>query len=269
MQALTALVLFLAIPFSAAVTVAGLYAVGVPRRGADRAGAAAAAVTLIEVVSLFVTGLAECWGENSDSPPPASWPWSPRLEFCSEGSSPAALGALTLLAFPTVVVMLGTFLWFKYRPALGLAAYALLLSAPVLPSLYINALPYYRFDSYPVLHQPLLRPASASRPPRVCYVYGIAFGPRKAVAGHALRECVELEPTPQARSLTPMYDEGRTIYNLDWVGKNLTEKGLPIRPGETGVAGLVVERAYKLTEHQARTDAHFLPGSLGTTSADG
>ena len=38
----------------------------------------------------------------------------------------------------------------------------------------------------------------------------------------------------------------RTIYDLEWMGKNLTARGLPVRPGSTGITGLVVKRVYKL-----------------------
>ncbi len=166
------------------------------------------------------------------------------------------MGGLALLLVPTALVMLGTFLRFRQRPTLGWAAYAGLLVTPVLPSLYVNSLPYYRLDSYPVLQQPLLRPASGSRPLRVCYVYGIAFGPRKVeVTDATMRDCVDLEPTPEALGLTPSYDEGRTSYDLGWMGKDLTQQGLPIHPGPTGVDGLIVVHAYRLRDSQARIGA--------------
>jgi hypothetical protein len=160
----------LVVPVSALISGGGLRAAGAPRRTAMWAGIAAGTVTGIALVALELTALGECLGENRSPASAPSWPWSPRRQFCNDGSSPAALGALALLLVPTVVVTLGTFLRFKQRPALGWTAYAVLLTTLVLPSLYVNALPYYRVDRYPVLHQPLLRPASASQPPRVCYV---------------------------------------------------------------------------------------------------
>jgi hypothetical protein len=249
----------LVVPVSALVTGVGLRAAGVPRRTAVWAGIAAGAVTAIALVAVWLTAYGECLAENPEPAPPPSWPWSPRRQFCNDASSPAALGALGLLLVPTAMVVLGTFLRFKEHPALGWTAYAVVLATPVLPSVYVNALPYYRLDSYPVLHQPLLRPASGSQPPRVCYVYGIAFGPRKVEVTSATRhECVDLKPTPQALSLTPSYDEGRTSYDLDWMGKKLTQRGLPVRRGATGVDGLVIDRAYELPDSQARIGATLL-----------
>jgi hypothetical protein len=246
----------LLVPVSALVTNRGLRAAGVPRREALWAALAAGAATGVAFVALALTAFGECVGENPDRAPDPSWPWSPRREFCDDRSSPAALGALALLLVPTAAVMLGTFLRSKQHQALSWTAYAILLATPVLPSVYIGALPVYRVDSHPVLHRPLLRPVSASKPARVCYLYGIAFGPRKVeVTSGTTRHCVELKPTPQALSLTPKYDLGQTSYDLDWMGRRLTEKGLPVRPGDTGVDGLVVDRAYKLPESQARIGA--------------
>lgn len=191
----------LAVPVSALVTGGGPRAAGVPRRTAILTGIAAGVITGVAIVAFWLTAFGECLAENPSPAAPPSWPWSPRRQFCSDGNSPAAMGALALLLVPTALVMLGTFLRFRQRPTLGWAAYAGLLVTPVLPSLYVNSLPYYRLDSYPVLQQPRLRPASGSRPPRVCFVYGIAFGPRKVeVTDATMRDCVDLEPTPE-RSL--------------------------------------------------------------------
>jgi hypothetical protein len=246
----------LAVPVSALLTGGSLGAAGVRRRTALWAGVAAGLVTTVALVASLLTGFGECGVENPEPAPPLSWPWSPRRQFCSDDSSPAALGALGPLLLPAAMVMLGTFLRFKKQAALGWIAYAIVLTAPVLPSLYVDALPYYRLDSYPVLHEPLLRPASEGGPARACYVYGIAHGPRKIETTSATSlECVDLEPTAEALSLTPSYDQGRTIYDLDWMGKKLTQKGLPIRPGPTGVEGLVVDRAYKLPDGRARVGA--------------
>jgi N-formylglutamate amidohydrolase len=107
-----------------------------------------------------------------------------------------------------------------------------------------------------VLDKPLLRPASGSTPPRVCYVYGIMFGPRKLnVTADTPRTCVDLARTPAAMSLTTGYDEGRTGFDLQLAGHNLTRKGLPVKPGATGVRGLTVARAYRLPDSQARIGA--------------
>lgn len=255
-QGLSWVIWLLVVPVSALVTGGCLRAAGVPHLTAVWAGIAAGSATAITLGAIALTVLVECVAENADPPPPPSWSWSPRRQFCNDRSSAAGLGALALLVVPTALVVAGSLLRFKRHTALGWTAYGLMLFTPVVPAVYVNALPYYRLDSYPVLHQPLLRPASGSKPPRVCYLYGIAFGPRKVeVTSTTSRECVEFTPTPEARSLTARYDEGRTIYDLDWVGRNLRQTGLPVRPGATGVDGLLVGRAYKLPDSQARVGA--------------
>jgi hypothetical protein len=246
----------LAVPVSGLITGGGLRALGVPRGQALWAGIGAGAFTFVVLVVLGFELFAECLAENRAPAPPLSWPWSPRRELCNDGSSPAALGALALLLIPTVLAFVGTLLRSRGRSALGWTLSAVVLATPLLPPLYVGALPYYALKSYPVLHEPLLRPARESRPPRVCYVYGIAHGSRTVeVDPDTERHCVDLERTPEALSLTSRYDEGRTIYDLDWMGKMLTEEGLPVRPGDTGVDGLLVERAYKLPDREARIGA--------------
>ena len=90
----------------------------------------------------------------------------------------------------------------------------------------------------------------------------VAFGPRKVwITPGTTRDCSDVKPTPRALSLTPSYDQGRTGYDLDLMGDHLTENGLPLRHGETGVAGLVVDRAYTLTDSQARVGG--TPSGLG------
>ena len=90
----------------------------------------------------------------------------------------------------------------------------------------------------------------------MCYVYGIAYGPRKVtVTADTIHRCVDLEQTPLALGLTATYDQGRSSYDLDWMGKLLTERGLPVRPGPTGIRGLVVRRAYTSTDRLARAGA--------------
>lgn len=110
---------------------------------------------------MFLTVLAECMGDDEERP--FSWWWSPRREFCSGwggwgAPSPAVVGALALLAYPTAVLLVGLVLHRRRRVWLGWTAAALLLT-PLLPPLYVSVLPYYELDSYPVLHDPLLRRA--------------------------------------------------------------------------------------------------------------
>ena len=137
--------------------------------------------------------------------------------------------------------------WLAYGPAVV---------APFLPTAYVEALPYYELDSYPVLHDPLLRPAQGETGPRVCYVYGIAFGSlRVQTTPETKRTCVDLELTDVARTLTTAYDQGLTGYSLKLLGDRLTEDGLPVDRGPTGVPGLVVTRAYPLSDREARVGA--------------
>jgi hypothetical protein len=74
----------------------------------------------------------------------------------------------------------------------------------------------------------------------------------------ATRHCIELEPTPKARSLTAAYDEGVTLSDLEAVGEDLTRRGLPIEPGATVVDGLVITRAYTLPEAEAAQGASLI-----------
>ncbi len=64
-------------------------------------------------------------------------------------------------------------------------------------------------------------------------------------------------PAPDARALalTPEYDQGQTPFDLDEMGKNLTARGLPVRPGGKGVRGLIVTRAYRLSDRRAHVAA--------------
>jgi hypothetical protein len=39
------------------------------------------------------------------------------------------------------------------------------------------------------------------------------------------------------------------------MGQRLTREGVPVRPGPTGVDGLVVDRAYRLPDREARDGA--------------
>ena len=186
---------FLAVPVSALVTGGGLRAAGVPRRTAILTGIAAGVITGVAIVAFWLTAFGECLAENPSPAPPPSWPWSPRRQFCSDGNSPAAMGALALLLVPTALVMLGTSGASGSGP-IGWAAYAGPRDA-VLPPSTSTPDRMQPAGQHPVLQQPLLRSASGSRPPRVCFVYGIAFGPRKVeVTDATMRDCVDLEPTP-------------------------------------------------------------------------
>lgn len=227
---------------------------GFSRRAAAWAGLGAAGATGVLAVSMFFISFDECVAENRERP--LSWPWSPRREFCHEPSSPAALGAYALLLVPSLLMVAAMILAKRGpRPASWLI-FGLLLTVPFLPRIYVNSLPIYRLDDYAILHAPLLRKAANGRPPRVCYAYGIVFGPRKTpVTADTERTCVDLRPTRQALTLTPAYDEGRTIYDLEWMGKNLTARGLPVETGGTGIDGLVVARVYKLSGPEALEDS--------------
>jgi hypothetical protein len=218
---------------------------------ASLAAAATAVVTYLAARALFDRWVLECLAENRTPPPPPSWPWSPRREFCDPGSG-AALGGFATLAAPTLLALAAAVLARTRLRPIGLALLAALIPMPLLPDFYVTSLPYYRTDQYPILHDPVLIPTSEDRPARACYEYGIAQGPREShvVRPDDRRTCVEFERTPAAEALTYSYDEGRTEYDLDWVGKKLTEKGLPPEPGDTGVDGLVVSRAFELTFEQ-------------------
>ncbi|MGD9570971.1 MAG: hypothetical protein AB7V62_03680 [Thermoleophilia bacterium] len=61
--------------------------------------------------------------------------------------------------------------------------------------------------------------------------------------------------TETASALTHAYDEGSTGWAIDRAGRELTIRGLPIRPGPVGREGLVVERAYVLTGAEAAVGA--------------
>ena len=248
------MILLAAVPLSALITAGVVRALGVSRRTAVWTTIAATVATIVAVVAVFFTFLFECASDGGSGP--EAWPWSPREELCDGESSPVALGMLALLFIPTALVLLGTWLRVRGRRTLGWFAYAGLLATPALSGLYVAALPVYEVDSYPILHEPMLRPAGGSEPARVCYVYGIVG--EAEISPATMRHCIELEPTARARRLTTRYDEGETVFDLERVGENLTQEGLPVEPGETGVAGLDVARAYRLREEQARIGAREL-----------
>ena len=209
--------------------------------------------TLVIAGGFLLVSLGECVFANDR---PLSWQWSPRREFCSEPGSPAALGGLALFLVPSLLVALGAILRSKLGQAWSVAAFFLIIPSPLLPFLYVKALPFYPIYTTPVLHDPYLRTASAMRPARACYVEGIAFGPHKTVVtDETERICVDLESTAEALALTPEYDEGVTIYALDWLGKTLTENGM--EPGAEW-EGLVVTRVYSLSGARAREDSSLI-----------
>jgi hypothetical protein len=243
------MILFSAVPLSALIAGGVLHAAGVSRRAAVWAAVAAGVVTAVVAFTVLLTFIFECATDGGSDP--ESWPWSPRNQLCDgSGWQPEVVGMLALLLVPTVLITLGTWLRSRGRRGLSWVAYAGLLATPALSGLYVAALPVYEVDEYPILHTPLLRVARGSEPPRVCYAYGIVGEP----AG-GRRHCIELEPTPRARRLTNAYDEGETVFDLEEAGKKLTQKGLPVQPGETGVDGLVVARAYTLSAAEARAGA--------------
>jgi hypothetical protein len=214
--------------------------------------------TLLAMGGLVWAALAECWFENR--PRPLSWPWSPRREFCSEPGSPAALGAYPLLALPALAASLGAFLWSKRHRGLAAGAFCLIAVSPFLPSLYASALPYYRLDSYPILHNPYVRPASDQWPARVCYAYGVVHGPALTrIENTTERVCADLKSTQEARELVPEYESLPSYPSIrgrvEWLGKNLTENGM--EPG-TEYDGLVAERVYRLPGLDALEGSFFI-----------
>jgi hypothetical protein len=227
------------------------------------AATGAVIATGVGLVSSFVGAYGECLSDSDGGA--AAWPWSPRRELCDSAHSHAALGADALLLVPAVLIAAAALLagGRSRRAVVWVAVAAAVILAIVLPSVYVRSLPLYRVDSYPILHDPLLRRASDGAPARVCYAYGIISGPRRdPVTADSRRTCVEFLDTPQSRELTPEYDQGQTPYELEWVGKNLTARGLPVERGGTGVDGLVVTKAYELPGRAARTGSARVDGAI-------
>jgi hypothetical protein len=213
----------------------------------------AAGGTVAVAGSLLVVHFAEC---TARSEPPRAWPWSPRVQFCEKDAVAPLYGALALLAVPTLLVALGAILWAWRGEGWATLAFGLLLATPLLPVLYLGALPNYPVETTPILHNPYLRVATDARPARACYVNGIIEGPdRTTVTDETERICVDLEPTAEARALTPD-DELTTTHRLDMLGKKLTENG---READTEFDGLVVARVYPLSGAAAREDSTLIP----------
>ena len=218
--------------------------------------------TLAMAIGYFFVAFGECLAENRYPEPPLSWPWSPRREFCQSGTW-ASRGTLALLLIPTLVACGGAVLFrFKWRvPAYGVLA--LVVATPFLPGLYVSLLPYYRLDSYAILHNPYVRPESEEAPARACYAYGIVHGPKStAVTDGSERVCADLARTPESAELVPEYESlpnyATVRWRLEWLGKRLTEEEMA--PG-TAYDGLIAERVYRLSESRpARTRSS--PGPL-------
>lgn len=216
--------------------------------------------TLAMMAGFFYTSFAECLGENRYPPAPLSWPWSPRREFCSDGDSWAARGGLLLLVLPFALTGFGAFLWARRLAGLAAVTFGLIVVTPLLPTLYISQLPYYRLDTYPILHNPYVRPASDEAPARVCYAYGIVHGPAVTeITEETERTCVDLARTADADQLVPDYERlpfySTVLYNLEWLGKRLTESDME---AGTSYRGLVAERVYSLPGPTAREGAFFV-----------
>lgn len=239
------MILFLAVPVSALIAGGVIRAIGGSTRRAVWTGLATGAITFVVLIAVIAALFAECLDEDDNA---ELWPWSPRRELCREAGSPAQLGAFAIFLLPTVLICLGAYLRPRGRRTLGTVAYVALLPTIVLPFFYVQALPAYEVDEYPILHTPLLRTADGSTPPRVCYAYGVVG----EAPPDTTRHCIELERTREALRLTAAYDEGVTLFDLEEVGKKLTQEGLPVRPGETGIDGYVVTRVYTLPEAEAR-----------------
>jgi hypothetical protein len=212
------------------------------------------------LVALFAGALyaaiGECLGNEETYPP--SWQWSPRREFCHEAGSPASRGYWALTAAPLLIASAAAFLWSRGRRWPGYFVSLCLLGVVFLPSAYIQALPYYPRDTTPVLHNPYLRVATETRLARACYAFGITDGYRTVRFTDGTDHfCVDLAPTPEALALAlaPEYDQGATLYGLEWLGRTLTENGM--EPG-TEWEGLVVEHVYRLPVDEAREDATLI-----------
>lgn len=220
-----------------------------------------AVMTGVVIVVSFVVVFGECLAENQDPPRPSSYPWSPRRQYCEEGTVESNL-AFALVLLPAFTMIAATFFRRKrVRPA-AVTAYALLALTPFVPPLYLEALPYYEIAETQAYFDPVLRPAEGDVGPRVCMRHGIQFSdpPGAFDDPYEERVCVDLEPTAEARALTTSYDEGRTLGVLDELADHLTRNGA--EEGETDVDGLVVTDVSELTLEDAgvrKIDANGLP----------
>jgi hypothetical protein len=190
------------------------------------------------------------------SEPHSHWSWSPKTEYC-EGDSPiVSAAAYAALAAPALLALLGTILWARAGQLWATAAFVLVPVPAILVGWFVNSLPYYYVETTPVLYNPYLRVATDSRPARACYAYGIIRGRRTTViTPDTERVCVDLEQTPEARALTPRYDQGHTEHALEFLGHELTENG--VKPGAE-FEGLVAARVYRLPGADARRDSTLI-----------
>jgi hypothetical protein len=205
---------------------------------------------------LFVVGFSECWAENTDRP--LSWPWSPRRQFCQPGTLESRAALLVLLA-PAIVALTAALCFWRRLTPVGVVVLLLIATVPFLPMLYVSQLPYYLLDSYPVLHDPYVRPESQEMPARACYAYSIVYGPSATpVTEGSERICADLARTPEASELVPDYeslpDYSTIRWRLEWLGKRLTEEEM--HPG-TEYDGLIAERVYTLPGVEARKNSFF------------
>jgi hypothetical protein len=211
--------------------------------------AVTAVLTGAVIVVTFVVAFGECLAENSD-PRPASYPWSPRREYCEGGTLESDL-AFVIVLLPAVAMVAGAFFRRRaVRPA-AFVAYGLVAFAPFAPPLYLEALPYYEIAETPAYFDPVLRSAQGDLGPRVCMRHGVADSEARAAYDDPFEEyvCVDLEPTAEARALTTRYDEGRTLGALESLADDMTRNGA--EEGETDVDGLVVTDVNELTLEDA------------------
>jgi uncharacterized membrane protein len=136
------ILLVFAVPLSWLVAAAILEALGLPRGKAMWAGVIAGVATVGVIAGYVGTAFAGCSGEWTGSAQDEQWVGSPQEEFCTSTGSTAGLGWLPLLAVPTTLVLVSAFLWWKRRaPTLTALLFLLLCVTPLLPALYVLALP--------------------------------------------------------------------------------------------------------------------------------
>jgi hypothetical protein len=215
-------------------------------------------MTFLAAIVAVATNLGTCLGEENDGGSPLGYDWSPRARFCGvhEGASTTPWMYLSLLV-PIAALALGRFIRTRTGSRqLALAAYALAGLAPIVPPVYVAALPSYQVGDYAILTQPWLRTATPTREARVCYVYGIATAAQTLnPAPDTQLRCVDLQRNAASEALTPSDDGGQTSYNLQFLGDALTQRGWPASDGFSGFAALTVARAYELPFSQARQGA--------------
>jgi hypothetical protein len=222
------------------------------RKQAVVCGLVAVVGTVVVWVGLGLFLLGTCVLEERNP----AWPWSPKIEYCDGESRATTIAAYAALAAPAVLAALGAVLWAAAGSRWAIAAFLLVPVPAILVGQYVASLPYHYIETTPVLHNPYLRTATDARPARACYAYGIIRGRRKTVVTpDTERVCVDLEQTPEARALTPEYDQGDTEYGLEYLGHELTESGMEVG---NEFEGLVVARVYRLPGAEARRDSKLI-----------